>query len=598
MNRELIWLIAAVLLAASPVFASEVLVETESFSKYGGWVHDSQFIENMGSPYLLAHGLGKPVADAKTEVAFPDDGTYFVWARTKDWVPSHHPGRFKIVVGGSELATEFGANSQDWNWQMGGTVDVKAGSVSIALKDLTGFDGRCDAVFFTTDAEMQPPNKSGDRMTAWRRKLLGQAMTPAPAGEFDLVVVGGGVAGCCTAMTASQLGLHVALIQERPVLGGNSSKELRIRAAGPKRPFVKRVKKELRKDKPFEAEKNLKLFLNMHAYGVEKKGSRITAVNAQHMVTGQRLRFTAPLFVDCTGDGWIGYWAGAEYRQGREGYEEFGESRAPNKPDRRTHGNSLFFRTEKSTKTESFFEVPWATEIAKDNAKLKGNGRGSYHRWEYGQGLDTLKEAERIRDHLLRAIYGSFSNAKTMYPEKNANLKLEIVSHIMARGESRRIIGDYIINEHDQERPRLFHDAVATSRRGFFCLHYIQEKYDFLGGADRPEWETAGRKLTGIDPTLGWLKEEIPTGRVEATVPFRSLYSRNIENLMMAGRCVSATHVAAMNIKLQNIGGQMGVATGTAAALCKQHGISPRDIYQERLAELQEAINRLMDAKQ
>jgi hypothetical protein len=543
----------------------------------------------MGSPYLLAHGIGKPVANAKTQVEFSQAGAYDMWVRAKDWVPSHHPGRFKIIVGGTELASEFGANGHDWMWQRGGNVEVKPGPVAIELKDLTGFDGRCDALYFTTDREFQPPNEVGEKMTAWRRRLLGLPTVPPAAEEFDVVVVGGGIAGSCAAMTASRLGLRVALVQERPVLGGNSSSELRIGAIGPSRPFVERVKGELGRPKPFEAEKNLSLFLNMHAYGVQKEGNRIVAVDGQHTVTGKLLRFPATIFIDCTGDGWIGYWAGAQYRQGREGYQEFDESMAPNEPDRRTHGNSLFFSVQMGNQPEPFPEVPWAREIAKDNADLRGNGGGSYHRWEYGQGMDTLKEAERIRDNLFRAIYGSFYNARKTEPERNANLRLVQVAHIAARGESRRIMGDYIINQNDQARPRMFPDTVAFTPAGFFCLHYIQEKCDFLGGARRPAWETAGRPPAPLKTNRVADKGEFPPGG-NSSIPFRSLYSRNIENLMMAGRCASATHVAAMNIKLQNTGGQMGIAVGAAAFLCKKYQETPREIRQKHLTELQKTV--------
>ena len=111
----------------------------------------------MGSPYLLAHGLGKPVADAKTEAEFPATGKYHVWVRAKDWVPAHHPGRFKVLVTGRELAPAIGANGRDWSWQSGGEIEVTTKTVTIALRDLTGFDGRCDAIYFTTDKDSVPP---------------------------------------------------------------------------------------------------------------------------------------------------------------------------------------------------------------------------------------------------------------------------------------------------------------------------------------------------------------------------------------------------------------------------------------------------------
>jgi hypothetical protein len=581
------WLIAA------PSRAAEVLVEAEAFTERGGWVLDPQFMDQMGSPYLLAHGLGKPVANAKTEVEFPDTGTYYAWVRAKDWVPSHHPGRFKVLIDGQELAETFGENGQDWSWQKSGPVQIKAKKVTIGLKDLTGFDGRCDAIYFTTDNDAVPPRKVDEQMAAWRRKLLGLPETPADAGQFDLVVVGGGVAGTCAAVSATRLGLRVALVQERPVLGGNASSEIKIGPYGLGRPRVDEIVAELRRPKPFAAEKNLQVFFDMHACAVQKDGNRIAAAIACHTSTGQRMRFAAPLFVDATGDGWIGFWAGADYRQGRESYREFNESLAPNEADKRTHGNSVVFKTVMAREPVTFPDVPWATAVSKDYAQMANipaKQWDPHHFWEYGQGLDTLQEAEHIRDHLFCAIYGTLATVKTKYPAA-ANLQLAWVGHIAARGESRRFIGDYTLNQNDVAEGRVFPDAVAISMKNWFCLHYIQPKYDFRGGAQRPASESAGRgpmpKPTIPDEPLPACADSLPAGKC-ATLPFRCLYSRNVENLMLAGRCASATHVAAMNIKVQNTTGQMGVAVGVAASLCKKYNTTPRGIYQQHLAELQD----------
>ena len=160
--------IARVVTVAGIVFASaaalapaaELLVEAEAFAERGGWVVDQQFVDQMGSPYLLAHGMGRPVADARTTVMFPAAGTYRVHVRTKDWVPSfaEGPGKFRVSVAGKELAHVFGASGRGWSWESGGTVTVGAGEVEIALTDLTGFEGRCDAIYFTTARGAVPPN--------------------------------------------------------------------------------------------------------------------------------------------------------------------------------------------------------------------------------------------------------------------------------------------------------------------------------------------------------------------------------------------------------------------------------------------------------
>lgn len=151
------------LLALRPASATTVLVETESFADHGGWGLDTRFITEMGSPYLIAHGLGKPVADATTKVAIPAAGTYRVFVRTKDWVARRNapgtPGTFQVLVNGKALSETFGTKGAAWGWHDGGTVTLPAGEATVALHDLTGFDGRCDCIVLTTDSA-PPPNDS------------------------------------------------------------------------------------------------------------------------------------------------------------------------------------------------------------------------------------------------------------------------------------------------------------------------------------------------------------------------------------------------------------------------------------------------------
>ncbi len=187
-------------------------------------------MEQMGSPYLLAHGLGVPVQDAVTTAKFPVAGTYRVWVRTRDWVAPWKapgaPGKFQLAIDGNALTETFGTAGADWHWQDGGMVEVGV-EAKIALHDLTGFEGRCDAVLFSKDASFQPPNDPAGLAT-FRRASLGLPEVPEDGGQFDLVVVGGGVAGICAAVSAARNGLSVALVQDRPVLGGNASSEVRV----------------------------------------------------------------------------------------------------------------------------------------------------------------------------------------------------------------------------------------------------------------------------------------------------------------------------------------------------------------------------------
>ncbi|MCB1088850.1 MAG: FAD-dependent oxidoreductase, partial [Verrucomicrobiae bacterium] len=220
--------------------AQTVLIEAESFETPGGWKLDTQFIDQMGSPYLMAHGLGVAVEDAETTVTFPEAGTYQMWVRTKNWVAvfddaeakvSPAPGRFQVLVDGKPVAVEFGTEGADWHWQKGGEVTISGTSAKVSLHDLTGFNGRCDAVLFSKEPSFVPDNTS-EVLPAWRRKLLGLPEAPAEEGPFDIVFVGGGYAGSCGAISAARMGLKVALIQNRGVLGGNGSSEVRVWAKG------------------------------------------------------------------------------------------------------------------------------------------------------------------------------------------------------------------------------------------------------------------------------------------------------------------------------------------------------------------------------
>ena len=153
---------------------AQILVEAESFSNKGGWVIDQQFMDLMGSPYLLAHGMGTPVEDALTEIHVSKSGTYHVWVRTYNWTSpwtdKEGPGAFSIKVGDETLNTILGTKGNVWMWQKAGKIDLKKGPVTLSLSDLTGFDGRCDAIYLTKDATEIPPSDSAG-LAAMRRKL-------------------------------------------------------------------------------------------------------------------------------------------------------------------------------------------------------------------------------------------------------------------------------------------------------------------------------------------------------------------------------------------------------------------------------------------
>src|SRR3954463_13622165 len=230
MRRVSVILILLLQPALASAAADAVLIEAESLKGCGGWVVDQQFMDLMGSPYLLAHGLGEPVKDAAGTIGLPAAGEYRVWVRTRDWVAPWNapgaPGRFQVLVDGKPLAPMFGTEGAKWHWQDGGIVNVGS-QATVALHDLTGFEGRCDAVLFCRDPKLVPPD-DGPALEVLRSKLLKWSREPDDGGKYDLIVVGGGVAGTAAAVSAARLGLTVALVQDRPVLGGNGSSEVRV----------------------------------------------------------------------------------------------------------------------------------------------------------------------------------------------------------------------------------------------------------------------------------------------------------------------------------------------------------------------------------
>ncbi|TKJ39359.1 MAG: hypothetical protein CEE38_01060 [Planctomycetes bacterium B3_Pla] len=576
--------------------AQTVLVEAESFANRGGWVVDQQFMDQMGSPFLLAHGLGQPVKDAATGVSFPVTGRYRVWVRTRDWVAPWKspgaPGRFQLIVDGKTLETVFGTEGAQWHWQDGGTVDIAEKMVVLKLHDLTGFEGRCDAIVFSADANFVLPN-DGEQAAAFRRNALSLPAAPQDAGNFDLVVVGGGMAGTCTAISAARLGLQVALIQNRPVLGGNNSSEVRVHLNGevnlPPYPALGDVVNELdtglrgnaqpaehyddqQKLNVVRAEKNIHLFLNMHAFRVEKQADRIVAVVARHTQDSGRWRFTAPIFADCTGDGTLGFLAGAEYRMGRESKDHTAESLAPEKPDKMTMGASVQWYSAQTSKSTSFPDCPWALQFNEESCHYLTRGDWD---WEAGMNRDQINEFEYIRDHAFRAVYGNWSFLKNHSRGrlKFARRKLEWVAYIAGKRESRRLLGDVILQQQDIQRRKKFPDAFVTTTWSI-DLHYPDPKNTkhFPGEEFR-----SIAKFTKIRPY---------------PIPYRSFYSCNIENMLMAGRCISVTHVALGTVRVMRTGGMMGELIGMAASLCKKHGTDPRGVYQNHLVELKRLAKR------
>ena len=584
----------------SNVTNEEMLIEAEDFDDYGGWVLDSQFDHEMGSPYLLAHGYGRPVADASTTVKLDQSGTYEVWVRAKDWVPAHHPGRFELSLGAAKLECEFGANGQDWCWERAGSIELEAGPLKVTLHDLTGFDARCDAIYISRNGG-QPIDGAEPDARAWRRRLRGLPDEPTAEGPFDVVFVGGGVTGSVGALAAARLGLRVAVVQNRPVLGGNASIEIGIGPRGEKGSLVaeaiaRKPDGDLQIGQLLTAEPNATIYLHHQVFDLELNGRVIESIDAREALSGREIRIAASQFIDCTGTAILAVLAGIPTMFGVESADEFGESLAPPERLEQHHGHTVFFRTRMAEEPVEFPEAPWAIEVAKDFADLGGqaiepgtdNGDGPVveafrppsddsfaklarrltHYWEYGQWCDPYTEGEHIRDHLLRAIYGTMANVKAMEPEQWANLEFDWVAHVAGQGEFRRYIGDYVLTETDIRNHAVFPDAVLKNS-GAFCLHHpIHDDYDFR--LKSWTWDT---------------RDDEPFD-----VPFRCLYAANLDNVMMAGKHISVTHVAGSVTKFMGNGAQHAIATAVAAVLCNKYAATPRSVHDHHLGELKALV--------
>lgn len=604
--------------------ANSVFVEAESFADRGGWVVDNQSFETMGSPYLMAHGLGRVVEDATTEISATKSGNYYVWVRTRDWTKRwgvvNSPGKFQLSVNGVKIDTLLGTQTDEWNWQSCGKTELSEGVNKIALSDLTGFNGRVDAIYFTTEKLDLPPNELKE-LNAFRREKLKLSSDPIDGGNYDLVVVGGGMAGCSAAISAARNGLKVALIQNRGVLGGNNSSEVRVGLSGlimqnpypnlgnlsdelggvghwniyeaKKDPFSERSKQimELVSKYPdkaqhnagvesnyaddkklalIEKEKNIDLFLNTHLFDVKMKGSKIDAVLGKNIYDSKEYIFKGSQFVDCTGDATLGYLAGAKYSIGRESKSQTGEQRAPEKADSLVMGASIqWYAVDKGEATE-FAECDWAVKFTQDTYhKLM---RGDWD-WEAGMNDDQIFDIEYIRDHALRCVFGNwdFLKNKSLERYEFENMQLDWVAYIGGKRESRRLIGDVVLTEHDLLNRVDYEDASFTTTWGI-DLHYPVKP-----------------KLEGVDQYRSYadIKDIDPYA-----VPYRCLYSVNIENMFMAGRNISVSHVALGTVRVMRTTGMMGEVVGMAASICKKHGASPREVYTDYLGELKEMMEK------
>ncbi len=474
----------------------------------------------------------------------------------------------------------------EWHWQAGGSVQLPKGEVVVSLRDLTGFDGRCDAIVLSNASDFTPP--SGEALAEARKKWVNPDGLPADAGEYDLVVVGGGYAGLGAAISAARQSLKVALIQDRFVLGGNGSSEIGVWAMGGtmrgKYPHVGEIVEEFadrspdspslashfvddKKESICRAEKTLSLFLGHFVQGVvqDTRGGAIKAVTALDVKTGRERVFRGKLFADCTGHGTVGGHAGAEFTMEETGH--MGMS------------NMWYFQQEETP--QAWSPTPWALDLKdgdfpatrKSRSLIEGKPffKGEWF-WESGFNKHPLNDLELIRDWNLRAVFGAFSALKHgAGVQENANAALKWVSHVGGPRESRLLQGDVVLTQDDIVENRQFPDAFVPTTWDI-DLHYPREQY----AKKFPENPFISRAEFGkhVDRKNGY------------PVPYRCFYSRNVPNLFMAGRNISVTHQALGTVRVMRTCGMMGEIVGKAAYLAVLHSTNPRGVYEKHLPEL------------
>ena len=580
--------------------AANVLIEAEYFDDLGGWMVDTEFIQSMGSPYVMAHGLGRPVADAVTTVCLPATGPWRVWVRTLDWVARWEtpgtPGRFQLCVDGRPCRTDFGTAGADWHWQDGGVVEIERPDTKLALHDLTGFNGRCDAICFIRDLAAGPPSNDSHILAPWRREALSRD-GEIGSESFELVVAGGGYAGMCAALAAARAGLRVALIQDRPVLGGNASSEIRvplrglIPEAGP-HPGVGALLGELQYDadpdcrhpgphddaryeRILGAEANLSIFLNHCLFDAETDGDRIRHVKALDVETGVCKVFAGRLFADCTGHGTLGGLAGADFMIGVDRGPDFRPSR-----ENPLMGLTNMWFWEMAETPQPFPETPWALDVSLEDIPAE-NLKWSWS-WESGFYRHPIDDLEAIRDWNLRALFGVWGAMKNAPDGTYANAQITHLAAVGGPRESRRLVGDTTLHEDDMLDRSTFDDGFVPVSwfldRHFPAAGSLRRYPDepFLGRGRHKPGTSREARPRHADPWWG--------------IPYRCLYSRSLDNLFMAGRNISTSYWALGAVRVMRTCAMMGEVVGVAAGICSERDCSPRDVYDRHLSQLKQHL--------
>ena len=570
-----------------------IFIEAESLKNKGGWVVDTASMEVLHSAYLMAHGMGEPVADAFDEINISVSDDYYVWALTRDWTATWNvkesAGKFKILIDDQALENTLGTNGKDWAWQFAGKCSLSIGNHKLALHDLTGFNGRCDALYLS-NTQNPPPNdiKALDKM----RQRLNWKCIKLSEKTYDLVVIGGGVAGICTALAAKRMGCEVALINDRAILGGCNSSEIRVCMGGQinLEPYehIGNIVREIApvmghptiySEEYFEDMRKLfafqvpsqnagicDIYLNESVFEIDKKDNSISAVICTNALSGKKTKILGKLFSDCSGDGILARLGGAEVMYGNDAKSEFNEELAPQEHKSLVMGQSIRWYSEEQANECSFPDLDWNISFNENSYLNCFSGD-----WEQETGFtrDMIKEAEYIRDYGLRAIYSNWSYQKNHCKNKErfAHSKLKWVSSCGGKRESFRVKGDYILTQYDLENQIDYDDATAKITWGI-DIHYPEPINE----------EIFGEAFRSFAYHLNT--------PFACSVPYRCLYSKDIDNLFIGGRLISTSHIAFSAIRVMRTLGMLGEVVGIAASICKKHNCNPRNIYLSFLDEL------------
>ena len=407
--------------------------------------------------------------------------------------------------------------------------------------------------------------------------------------QADFCVVGGGLAGMCAAIAAARKGIKTVLMHDRPVLGGNSSSEIRMWVCGAhgKNNLETGLIEEIRLENLYRNnypnfsiwdsilyekarfQENLVLLLNCSCNQAEMSGQKIKSITGWQLTTETFHTVKADLFADCSGDSILAPLTGAEFRIGREGRQEFGESIAPEAADRRTMGMSCLIQARETNSPQKFVPPAWANKYLSDESfPRRGHTlEGTQNFWwlEIGGENDTIHDTETLRDELLKIAFGVWDHIKNHGAHGAENWLLEWVGFLPGKRESRRYVGDHIMTQNDVAAAGRFDDIIA------------------YGGWSMDDHHPQGLNYPG-EPTI-FHHAPSPYG-----IPYRSLYSKNIDNLFFAGRNISVTHSAMSSTRVMATCALLGQAVGTAAALAVKNELSPRGVHQQKLQDLQDAL--------